>query len=313
MTDQLHVVTGALGYSGRYIAARLLAAGHRVRTLTNSSGRRNPFGRQLEILPLAWDEPARLAEALRGAEVLYNTYWVRFNHKAFTFAAAVRNSKTLFDAAARAGVKRIVHVSITNPAEDSDLEYFRGKAQVEKALRATGLPHTVLRPAVLFGGPDILVNNIAWGLRHVPVFGVFGDGQYRLQPIHVEDLAELALREGRATGTRLIDAIGPETFTYRGLAEEIARIIGVRRRIVRMNPRVGHAIAWCVGLVQRDVVVTWEEVLGLTRGLLCTDSPPAGTTRLTEWAAQHAATLGKHYASELSRRRDRESAYGEFK
>ena len=176
VAGELHVVTGALGYSGRYIAERLLAAGHRVRTLTNSPGRANPLGARLELSPLAWNEPEALEAALRGAEVLYNTYWVRFNHRGFTFAEAVENSRKLFAAATRAGVKRVVHVSITNPSKDSPLEYFRGKAQVERALRETGLPHTILRPAVLFGGEDILINNIAWALRRVPVFGVFGDG-----------------------------------------------------------------------------------------------------------------------------------------
>jgi len=322
MADQeLHVVTGAFGYSGRCIAERLLDAGHSVRTLTNSPHRANPFGGpcsrgnlslqggRVEARAFSFDDPACLVEALRGARVLYNTYWVRFNTREFTFAQAVRNSRTLFAAAEEAGVGRVVHVSITNPSEDSPLEYFRGKAQVERALVQSGLPHTILRPAVLFGREDILVNNIAWALRRMPVFTVFGDGLYRLQPIHVDDLAALAVQEGRADGSRTIDAIGPETFTYRGLVETIGRAIGKVRPILSVLPTVGWLGAWFVGKVMGDVMLTRDEVRGLMAGLLATDSPPAGLTRLSDWAREHADTLGMHYASELARRRNRGKAY----
>ncbi|MBM4087782.1 MAG: SDR family oxidoreductase, partial [Planctomycetes bacterium] len=77
---ELHVVTGAFGYSGKYIAARLLAAGHRVRTLTNSPNRANPFGGQVEVHPFHFDDLGKLVDSLRGASVFYNTYWVRFNY-----------------------------------------------------------------------------------------------------------------------------------------------------------------------------------------------------------------------------------------
>ncbi len=181
-----YVVTGAFGYSGKYIAARLLAAGHEVHTLTNSPERENPFGGRVSASPLAFGEPRRLVEALRGADALLNTYWVRFNYRGFTHATAVENTLVLFAAAREAGVRRVVHVSIANPSEQSDLEYYRGKARLERGLIESGLSYCILRPTVLFGKEDILVNNIAWTLRRLPVFGVFGDGQYLLQPIYVE-------------------------------------------------------------------------------------------------------------------------------
>jgi NADH dehydrogenase len=310
MSDsQLHAVTGAFGYSGRYIAQRLLAAGHRVRTLTNSPQRHNSFGDRVEVHPLAFDNPAALARSLEGVAVLYNTYWVRFNHADFTFAQAVRNTRVLFEAAKAAGVRRIVHVSITNPSLDSPLEYFRGKAQLETSLMESRVSHAILRPAVLFGGEDILINNIAWVLRRFPVFGVFGDGEYRLQPIHVEDFAQLAVEQGQGSEDGIINAIGPETFTYRELAQTIGRIIGKPRPIVSVPPTIGHAIGWLTGLFVGDVVVTRDEIRGLMGDLLHVDAPPAGPTRLTDWAKAHADTLGRHYASELARRRDRQRAY----
>jgi uncharacterized protein YbjT (DUF2867 family) len=305
----IHVVTGAFGYSGRYIAQRLLACGLQVRTLTNSPGRESPLAGRVAVFPYAFDDPVMLTEALRGAAVLYNTYWVRFSHRGFSFTSAETNTRALFAAARAAGVGRVVHVSITNPSEDSPLEYFRRKARLERALIEEGLSYAILRPAVLFGGPDILINNIAWMLRRMPVFGIFGDGAYRIRPIHVEDLAALAVRLGQTDDNCVVDAVGPESFTFRELVEKTGRIIGCPRPIVSLPPWLGLLVARLLGIVLGDVVLTAEEIRGLMAGLLDTDSPATGTTRFTEWAAEHAADLGTRYASELARRRDRRSAY----
>lgn len=308
----LHAVTGAFGYTGRAITTRLLNDGLRVRTLTNSPDRRHAFGSAVEVHPLAFDDPASLIRSLIGVDVLYNTYWVRYNHRLFTQADAVEHTKTLFQAAREADVRRIVHVSITNPSLDSPLEYFRSKAVLEQALIDNGSSHAIVRPAVLFGGRDILINNIAWMLRHLPIFGVFGDGAYKLQPMHVDDMAALMIGLASAVDNVVVDAIGPETFTYRELVETIGRIIGVRRRIVSVGPGVGHAVGWVVGRLVGDVTITRAEIKGLMDGLLCTDSKPTGSTKLTEWATEHADTLGKRYANELKRRTDRKKAYTEM-
>ncbi|MBI5386483.1 MAG: NAD(P)H-binding protein [Verrucomicrobia bacterium] len=309
MKSRRHAVTGAFGYSGRYIAQLLLDRGEEVITLTSSPGRASSLAGRIRAVPFNFDAPDVLARSLEGVATLFNTYWVRFDHVSFNHDQAVHNTLALFDAAQRAGVGRIIHVSITNPSEDSPLPYFRGKARLERALREMGVPHSILRPAVLFGPEDILINNIAWALRRFPVFGVFGDGGYKLQPICVSDLAELAVREADQRENRTINAIGPETFTYRQLVTELGRIIGCERRLISLPPALGY---WCgrlVGWWQRDEFITREEIAGLMAGLLCVEAPPAGTTKLTEWARQHAATLGREYANELRRRRNRTAAY----
>jgi uncharacterized protein YbjT (DUF2867 family) len=299
------VVTGAFGYSGRYITRRLLDAGVEVRTLTNAPASQNPFGSRVEAFPFSFDDHGRLVETLRGAAVLYNTYWVRFNNAKSTQADAVRNTHALFRAAREAGVQRVVHLSITNPSDDSPLEYFHSKAMLETALMDSGLSYAILRPTVLFGREDVLVNNIAWLLRRLPFFGVFGDGSYRLQPMYIDDMAKLAVEEGLRTKSRTINAIGPETFTYRELVEQIGCIIGKRRPIVSVSPTTGHLIGWAVGKVVGDVIITRAEIKGLMADLLVTNSEPTGQTRLTEWASANRDTLGMHYASELSRRKNR--------
>lgn len=200
-------------------------------------------------------------------------------------------------------MERIVHVSITNPDANSPLEYFSGKARLEEALAGLGVSYAILRPTVLFGEEDILINNIAWMLRRLPVFGVFGDGRYRLQPMYVDDLAELAVLQGARRENAVVNAIGPETFTYRELVGAIGEAIGKRRPIVSIPPALGYLAGKVLGWKKGDVVITREEIEGLMAGLLWVDAPPAGKTKLTAWARENAATLGRNYASELARRR----------
>ncbi|MDD2554585.1 MAG: NAD(P)H-binding protein [Desulfotomaculaceae bacterium] len=313
MSRSIHVVTGAFGYSGKYIAKRLLDEGREVITLTNSWQRANPFKDRVKAFPFNFDNPDKLVKSLRGADVLYNTYWVRFNFSGrkvkFKHNIAVENTLKLFSAAKAAGVRRIVHVSITNPSEESHLEYFSGKAKLEQALINSGLSYAILRPTVLFGREDILINNIAWMLRKFPVFGVFGDGSYRLQPIYVDDLAKLAVEQGPGSENAIIDAIGPETFSYRELVKKIGEIIGKERPIISMPDFIGYGIGRLIGRLAGDITITEEEIKGLKADLLYTDSSPAGSTRLTEWAKQNADTLGVKYASELARRKDRKKSY----
>jgi uncharacterized protein YbjT (DUF2867 family) len=302
-------VTGAFGYSGRYITEHLLEAGHDVITLTDSFRRPNPFGEKVAAFPYHFEEPAKLCDSLRGVEALVNTYWVRFDHRLFTHAQAVTNTKILFAAAKEAGVRRIVHVSITNPDSASPLPYFRGKGELESTLKGFGVSYCILRPTVLFGKEDVLINNIAWSLRHLPVVGVFGAGDYKLQPINVDDLAQAAARKAEGTSDEIIEAIGPETFTYRELVAKVRCALGVRRPIISVPPALGYWSCRLIGLFVRDVVITREEIQGLMEGRLFVDALPLGATKLTDWILQHKDTLGLHYTSEMARRIDRSTGY----
>ena len=302
-------VTGAFGYSGRYIAQELLANGHEVLTLTNSSNRPNPFGNRIRVAPFHFDRPELLAMSLQGIEVLINTYWVRFDHKLFTHAEAVTNTRALFGAAKSAGLRRIIHVSITNPDIHSSLPYFRGKAELEQNLQSLGLTYCILRPTVLFGKEDVLINNIAWALRHLPVFGVFGKGNYQMQPIYVDDLAKAAVKKAAESQNEIVEAIGPETFTFRELVKMIADALELKRAVIGVPPALGYWSCCLVGALVNDVVITREEIRGLMENRLYVDAPALGETRLSEWVARNKNTLGRHYTSEMRRRINRKSAY----
>ena len=303
-------VTGAYGYSGQYMARHLLADGHEVITLTDSTRRSNPFGDKVKAAPFNFSNPEALEKTLRGVDVLINNYWVRFDlPPLFTHARAVLNAKTLFDAAKQAGVARIVHISITNPDRNSDLPYFRGKAEMEDHLRSLGLSYCILRPTVLFGKEDILINNITWSLRYLPVFGVFGDGRYRLQPIYVDDLAKAAVLAIHERSNATIDAIGPETFRYVAMVEMIAAEIGAHPRIVFLPPGLAFQMTRVIGWFVDDVVITREENRGLMEERLYVKANPLGTTRLSVWVHANRQRLGLNYTSEMARRLDRISPY----
>lgn len=295
--EPINLVTGAFGFSGRYIAERLLANGERVRTLTNHPR----DGTAFESAPLNFRDPRELARSMAGATVLYNTYWVRFAYGEVDHKMAVENTRLLIRAAEQAGVKRIVHISITNPSSDSPLPYFKGKAQVEETIRSSSLSYAILRPAVVFGKEDILINNIAWLLRRFPVFAVPGRGDYGLQPIFVEDLAELAVAAGRSHENAVMDAVGPETYEYADLVRLIRSTVGSRSRIIRLSPSLILVASQFLGWLVHDVVLTKDEVSGLMSNLLVSAQPPTGKTSLRTWLRDNAGTIGVKYASELGR------------
>lgn len=293
-------VTGAFSYSGRAIAARLLGDGRRVRTLTGHP-ERAPAGSTIDVRPLDFDDPVGLAGALEGVTTLYNTYWVRFARGRTDHDVAVANSRTLFSAARRAGVQRIVHISITNPSLTSPYPYFRGKAQVERALAETAASFAIVRPAVLFGGDGVLLNNIAWLLRRFPVFPLGGGGGYRVRPVHVDDLAALCARLGRQPGDTLVDAVGPERPTFRQLVELIGEAVGCPARLVAVPNLAVPVLAAAVGLAVSDVVLTRDEHEALAAGLADTSGPATAPTRVSEWLAAHGQDLGTVYANEIDR------------
>jgi len=297
----MNAVTGAFGYTGKYIARRLLNSGEEVMTLTGNPNRENEFGPAVKAFPFNFDNPEVMAASLTGARVLYNTYWVRFDRGHTTHDRALKNTTALIRAARMAGVQRIVHISITNPAVSADLPYFRGKALLEEEVRRSKISYAIVRPTVIFGAEDILINNIAYLLRKLPVFIVPGDGEYRLQPIYAEDVAQIAVEAGGLSENMTVDAVGPETFGFGQLVRLIAETLGSGARVRNGPPWLALFAARALGLALGDVMLTRDELDGLMAGLLVSDRPPEGHIRFSEWLSANATTLGRRYASEIGR------------
>ena len=293
-------VTGAFSYSGKYITRRLLERGEEVITLTGHPDRPDPFGGKVKAYPLDFDQDS-MSRSLQGVDVLVNTYWVRFDKDENTQPRAVENTRKLVNAAKAAGVNRMVHISITNPSADSHLPYFWGKAANEKAVIESGMGYSILRPTVLVGDEDILINNIAYLLRRFPFFALPGDGSYRLQPVHVEDVAELAVQGVYRSDNYIIDAVGPDIFTFKEMVQLIGEKIGAKRPLLSVPPRLALLAAQFLSLFVNDVILTPEEVDGLMAGLLVSKEPPLGKIHMADWLEKNKDNVGARYASELQK------------
>lgn len=295
------VITGAFSYTGKYATRLLLDRGYKVRTLTSHPEREGEFGGMVQAFPYNFERPEELARSLRGASTIINTYWVRFPRGRSTFETAVENTRTLISAARNAGVERIVHVSIANPSLESNLGYYRGKAQLEKSVIESGLSYAILRPTVIFGLEDILINNIAWFIRRFPVFGIPGDGRYKIRPIYVEDMARLIVDAVDREENAVFDAVGPEGYTFVELVRQIAVQLGQRIRLVHLPMAASYLATVVTGWFVGDVVLTWEEYKGLMDNLLAPDGPSSGETCLSRWLAENRDHIGNQYASEMAR------------
>src|SRR5438067_234638 len=298
------VVTGAFSYTGSFIARRLLAAGHQLRTLTNNPRPPADLAGKIVSAPLDFGDVDGMVRLMRGADTVYNTYWIHSNYGADAFDGAVRRSKVLFAAAREAGIRRLVHISIANPTASTH-PYYASKAQLEEALRSTGMSYAIVRPTLVYGDGDVLINNIAWVLRRFPVFAIPGDGAYRLQPVHVEDVASIAVSAGLAEGNLAVDAAGPAILRFEALVRILHRGVGSRSILVKTRPALALAGARVAGFIVKDALLTREQLDDLRAELLVSAEPPRGTIRFSQWLSQQQAILGRRYASARTRHQPR--------
>jgi len=300
MSD-VDLVTGSFGYTGSFIAERLLARGRRVRTLTRRPAGDHRLAGRIETFPLAFDDPVALTRALEGVHTLYNTYWMRFPRGKRGFEQILEETRLLLDAARAAGVGRVVHFSVSNASLHAPTEYFRAKARSEDIVRSSGILAAIVRPTLLFGRGDILINNLAWTLRRVPVFGIVRPGDYLVQPVRVADVADLAVGLGVRGDEPTVDAAGPERYRFDDLVHAVRDAVRARSRIVMVPASVALLASRALGLLVRDVVLTRDEVTELTAGLLVSHDPPTCALQFSTWLEGEAGGLGRRWASELAR------------
>lgn len=297
----MDVVTGSFGYIGKYITGELLSRGRKVKTISTHPEKPNPFGDIVTAASYNFEVPEILTEYLSGCDVLFNTYWVRFNYRGWSFDQALENTKILFNCVKKAGLKKIVHISVTNPSEDDVLPYYKGKALQEAALKQSDIDYVIIRPTLVFGLEDILVNNIAWTIKRFPFVPVFGSGEYRIQPVYVGDLAMVAVEASESRESQTIDAIGPETYTYKEILQLMCEAFDRPIPLIHMPPSLGITLGKILGLFVRDVILTEDELRGLMANKLTSGHPPNGKTKFSEWLLVNKEHVGQRYTSELKR------------
>lgn len=301
--NEINVVTGAFSHTGKSVARLLHSKGREIRTLTSRSAIDNPFDFKVEAFPFNFENPNELRKSLEGANILYNTYWIRFPYKEMTFEKAIENSKRLIESAKEAGIKRIVHLSITNPSEKSPFPYFRGKAEVERMILESKLSYAIIRPSVIFSQEAILINTIAWLLRNFPIFAIPGSGNYLLRPVFVEDLARMMVEAGDQKEDITINAVGPGVFSFERIVRLIAKKIGSQAKFIHLRPEIALIFARCIGYLVKDVLITKDEIKGLMADLLFAEpsNKLKAKTAFSEWLEKNAENLGRRYLAELKR------------
>ncbi|MCY3412227.1 MAG: NAD(P)H-binding protein [Candidatus Heimdallarchaeota archaeon] len=299
-----YCVTGAFSYTGKYIARELLKTEDRISTLTNHPDSDDPFFDRIDVLPYSFDDFDQLVQNLTGVDVLVNTYWIRFTYKHISFDDAVENSRILFTAANAAGVKRILHISVTNPSKDSPYPYFKGKYQVEEHLKASEVTYSIIRPALVFAPDDVLINNIGYLLRRFPFFIQIGDGSFKLQPISQQDLAKFVVSRSILDANEIVDAVGPETYTFQELVELLIQATNSRCKIIQLSSKLSWIIfapIFILNVIKRDKIITKHEIGALVDNLLLTESNPVGKEKLSDFIQENATILGKQYIHEINR------------
>jgi uncharacterized protein YbjT (DUF2867 family) len=294
-------VTGAFSFTGAYVAQELQRRGHTVRTLTSHPAPPAQWARAIAVHPYRFDDLTALAASLRGVRVLVNTYWMRFPRSGIGFDDAVENTRILGIAAAKAGVQRIVHVSVANPSHESPFAYYRAKAAAEEALGECGVPLAIVRPTWIFGEGDVLLNNLAWLLRHLPVFAMVGRGRYKVQPVYAGDVARIIADLCESKGRVIVDAAGPDVLEYRELVAIMKRALGKHRLVVPAPTFVALVMGKLAGLALRDVVLTKPELGVLRASLMTSSQPPLGRVHVEDWLREHRAVVGRRWASDLGR------------
>ncbi len=301
------VITGAESFIGKYISNLLITLNYKIRSFTNKSIDQR---RGIEFHPYNFNNLEEVTKIFQGADYFFNTYWIRFNFKDKTFEKAYENTKSLIDCAKLAGVKKILHISITKANSLSPLKYFKYKGLIEEYIINSGVSYVILRPTVVFGKEDILINNIIWFLRRFPIFPIFGRGDYLIQPIYVLDLAKIAVEKALNSENSIIDCAGPEVFSFRELIQKIKSAIDSKSIIINLPTIIVFYLLKFLSFFLKDVILTKDEILALKGNLLHSKAPPLGKENLIEWIKKEKDCLGNGYRSELLRHY---KSYGNFK
>ncbi len=294
----ISVITGAESFIGKYISNLLIPLNFKIRSFTNKSINKT---KNIEFYPYNFNNSEEVIKIFKGADFFFNTYWIRFNFKDKKFEKAYENTKFLIDCAKLAGVKKIIHISITNANPLSPFEYFKYKGFIENYIINSGISYSILRPTVVFGREDILINNIIWFLKRFPIFPIFGRGDYLIQPIYVKDLAKIAVEKALNSENSIVDCAGPEIFSFRELIKKIRDVIDSKSIIINLPTKAVFSLLKFLSFFLKDVILTREEILALKGNLLYSKDPPLGKERIIDWIKNEKDYLGIQYRSEILR------------
>lgn len=261
------LVTGASGFIGRRLVARLRDAGHAVTALVRAPA---AYAAPEGVAVVAGDvtDAAAVARAAAGcAAIVHLANATGARDLARARAVNVGGTEHVLAAARAAGDCRVVFTSSVSAMRARLGPYGRSKREAEACVRAAGVPFVILRPSLVYGGGELgLVATLAAHLRGLPVLPVIGNGRIALDPVHLDDVCavlEDCLTRADVLG-RTYDLLGPEQLSFDDFVRRLAAVLGVRPRLVHLPGPLALAAARLLGAVMARPPLTVDQVLGLT-------------------------------------------------
>jgi len=248
MNTQRIVVVGGTGFVGRYVVARLAAAGHRVVVPT----RRRETAKHLILLPTVdvvevdVHDPRALAALVADADAVINLVGILNEGAGATFAGAhVELTRTVIAACAGAGVKRLLHMSALGADTAGPSLYQQSKGQAEELVMASHLRWTIFRPSVIFGPGDSFLSLFARLSRLLPVIALAAPDA-RFAPIFIGDVAHCIVTalDDEVTQMGRYDLCGPKIYTLREIVRYVGEVTGAVRPIMPLNAALSQLQAF---------------------------------------------------------------------
>jgi uncharacterized protein YbjT (DUF2867 family) len=196
---------------------------------------------------------------LEGVDVVVNVAWYRSGSDR-RFRPLTEGLLRLVDEARSAGLRRFVQISVPIATDriETTLPYMLRKREVDRAVAASGLPYTLVRPTMLFGPGDKLLGVMLRTMARWHRFPMFGDGEYRVSPLAVRDLARIVRREIDCPGSRIVAAGGPRVWRYRELTDRLFDALALRPRYLHLSPKGGERLATGLERIGSTLLYAYE-------------------------------------------------------
>ncbi|MEE8449018.1 MAG: complex I NDUFA9 subunit family protein [Thermodesulfobacteriota bacterium] len=285
------LLTGASGFVGGHLLKALLSEGLKVRCLVR------PTSKGRGMLPAQVDQVfgdildrESLAKALIGVDTVIQLVGIIEERAEATFRAVhVQGSKNVVDEAVKAGVSKYIHMSALGSREAALSSYHRTKWMAEEQLRASGLNHTIFRPAIIFGPGDGFINLLVGMVVRLPLVPIIGTGEYLFQPIYIDDVVTCFLEavKNPADIQGSYELAGPERLTFNRIVEIIKQTLGVKKGVIHIPMKIMKPLVFVLERILPRPPVTSEQLTMLEEGNVCDISPmkkvfPVRLTRLEE-------------------------------
>lgn len=271
-------ITGGTGFIGRHLAEELRAEGHEVVAL-GSQASAVKAGPKKGALRIGLDDVDKLAEAFAGCDVVAHCAGINREIGRETYQRVhVEGTRHVVTAAKQAGVRKIVFISFLRARPECGSKYHESKWTAEEIVRASGLDYTILKPGVIYGKGDHMLDHLSHAFHTFPVFAFVGMKDQLVRPTAVADLVRVlraTVVENRLS-RETVAVTGPEEITLRTAVQRVARVVGKRPLMFRLPLAFHYTFGWLLERLMKTPLVAVAQVRILSEGVVDPLPPCAG-------------------------------------